>query len=362
MEVKDRINAAHVLCHTGTIAPATNKAVVSLEVDGEWLACATADCVSAWLIREEEGRSLLPTEAMRHECDGEQRRVVTHLALRGGLVLAAGQSRVAKRRREKKGVVSQINPGVFVLACDVGSGGVGVLGETRDGAMPHALVMTDVELPSIMAMWERLSGIATVVRAGGRVVLLADTEGQVVRWTLEDRKNSADATPAVLQSPRGAVSRPARGSSGCERASDCAPPNIVIARCATLPPATGYGQLKNITTCGQDDRYVVGAAQQAVLVPPILAAECAAQKKRQTCLKTCTQPCLFLHKPDIFESGRNFPAVLSLEVRGRTAASKPHARLYRTIDLRTNLRVVQGVQRWMLLRVSRTAGPADHLS
>lgn len=144
-----RIGAGRPICHAGTLTHATNKAVAGLVVHGEWLACATADCVSAWRLRAADsppaggGAEGLLGEAMRHELDAEQRRVVTHLTLRDGVLLAAGQARAAKRPREKKGVVSQIDPAVFVLACEVDSGGAAVHG-------PPTMTMTDVELPSIM--------------------------------------------------------------------------------------------------------------------------------------------------------------------------------------------------------------------
>jgi len=157
--------------HVGRIMHDTkggcSKGVAGLAICGHLLACATGDCVSAWRIKDDVGeeqcvnRSGLLLEAMRHEISVDQRRVITHLALLDGLVLAAGQvklyrfvcvcvwslycrqvifyninwcgcvgvgvgvlktntqSRAAKRRRESKVGVSQINPGVFVIACEV---------------------------------------------------------------------------------------------------------------------------------------------------------------------------------------------------------------------------------------------------
>lgn len=121
-------------------------------------------------------------------------------------------------------------------------------------------------------MWKNFSGLTVVTRnlSGGKVVLLSNSEGQVVRWTLEDRKSAADSVAAVTQRQREMRSRPGRGASSATRAPECllAPPDFVIARCATLPTATltGYGQLKSIATCGHDNRYAVGALQQAVSV------------------------------------------------------------------------------------------------
>ena len=87
--------------HVGRIMHDTkggcSKGVAGLAMCGHLLACATGDCVSAWRIKDDVGeeqgvnRTGLLLEAMRHEISVDQRRVITHLALLDGLVLAAGQ-------------------------------------------------------------------------------------------------------------------------------------------------------------------------------------------------------------------------------------------------------------------------------
>jgi hypothetical protein len=104
---------------------AAGKGVVGLTVDGSRLACATTDCVSVWQILPDgsggggvgdgasgsaHGPGLL-SEVMRYDLGTEGRRVLTHMAFCDGLLLAAGLSKAAKRRREKDGVLSHINPG-----------------------------------------------------------------------------------------------------------------------------------------------------------------------------------------------------------------------------------------------------------
>ena len=94
-------------------------------MDGSRLACATTDCVSVWQIVSDgsggggvgdggsgsaHGPGLL-SEVMRYNLGTEGRRALTHMAFCDGLLLAAGLSKAAKRRREKDGVLSHINPG-----------------------------------------------------------------------------------------------------------------------------------------------------------------------------------------------------------------------------------------------------------
>jgi hypothetical protein len=116
------ISSRRPIRHAGSIVHAAGKAVVGLTVDGNRLACATTDCVSVWKLAQDgsgggdggsdsvHGAGLL-SEVMRYDLGTEGRRTLTHMAFRDGLLLAAGLSKAAKRRREKDGVLSHINPG-----------------------------------------------------------------------------------------------------------------------------------------------------------------------------------------------------------------------------------------------------------
>ena len=114
------ISAARPIRHAGCIAHASRKSVVGLAVDEGRLACATEDCVSVWQLaagRADAGASspALLSEVMRYDLGAEGRRTVTHIAFRGGLLLAAGSSKAAKKRREKHGMLSQITPGTLLF-------------------------------------------------------------------------------------------------------------------------------------------------------------------------------------------------------------------------------------------------------
>ena len=264
------ISSRQPLRCVGSIQHDKGKGAVGLAVDGRWLACATADCVSAWrLAPDAEGGGCPELFAeMRHEIASSQRRVVTHLALLGGLVLAAGESKVAKRRRESKGCLAQINPGVFVLACraacrDPDSN----RGQAAPGGAADAC-MSDLEIPSVMAEWKSFGGIALM--DAGSSMLLAGSDGQIVHWTLDNVESAAN--PGARQGGRGG----SRGSSSRLASSlDSDRPfrALSISRCCTLPPATGHGQLRSIAICGRDGRFAVGALQHAVhtlAAPPTL--------------------------------------------------------------------------------------------
>ncbi len=246
----------------GSIQHDKGKGAVGLVIDDCWLACATADCVSAWRLAPdaEAGGPEIFAE-MRHEIASSQRRVVTHLALRGGLVLAAGESKAAKRRRESKGCLSQINPGVFVLACRAGGRDQDAVncGQAAPGGAADRSCMSDLEIPLAMAEWKSFGGIA-LIDAGGSL-LLAESDGQIVHWTLDDIESAAppDAQQGGRGGSRGKSSRP-----GSSLDSDRPSRAQSISRCCTLPPATGYGQFNSIAVCGRDNRFAVGALQHAV--------------------------------------------------------------------------------------------------
>jgi len=119
------ISSARPIRHAGSIVHTAGKGVVGLTVDGSRLACATTDCVSVWQILSDgsggggvgdggcgsaHGPGLL-SEVMCYDLGTKGRRTLTHMAFCDGLLLAAGLSKAAKRRREKDGVLSHINPG-----------------------------------------------------------------------------------------------------------------------------------------------------------------------------------------------------------------------------------------------------------
>ena len=168
------------------------------------------------------------------------------------------QTRTAKRKRESKGLLSQINPGVFVLACEM---------DVNADHSTSRRSMCDVDLPSVMATWETYGGLVVVKTAsdgGGSVVLLADSDGQVVRWTLEERRkasqNFTPQEPPSINYQR----RSTRGASSGEPVADYGSRVVEVARCSILPPAAGYGKLRRLVSCGPNDRFVVGALHQAV--------------------------------------------------------------------------------------------------
>ena len=257
----------------GSIRHEKGKSVVGLAADGRWLACATADCVSAWRLQSSPrgGDDAPATSAdhggcetelgveMRHEIASSQRRVVTHLALLGGLMLAAGESKEAKRRRESKGCLSQINPGVFVLACKMGKLDDAATDRGQAALDEGSVRMSDLEIPLVMAEWGSFGGAALMDEGG--CALLGESDGQVVLWTLD---GTADAAPA--KAPRSQRSG-GRGRRAHRPDADLSSPVISISRCCTLPSATGYGQLRSIAVCGQGGRFAVGALQYAVRCP-----------------------------------------------------------------------------------------------
>ena len=124
-----------------------------------------------------------------------------------------------------------------------------------------------MDLPSVMATWETYGGLVVVKTAsdgGGSVVLLADSDGQVVRWTLEERRkasqNFTPQEPPSINYQR----RSTRGASSGEPVADYGSRVVEVARCSILPPAAGYGKLRRLVSCGPNDRFVVGALHQAV--------------------------------------------------------------------------------------------------
>ena len=257
-----RIGARHPLRHVGSVVHETGRGVCGCCLDGTWMAVATAHGVSVWRLGLPAGRDGLLQEAMRHELESEQRRVVSHLALRNGLVVACGQSRVAKRRREKAGVLSQINPGVFVLASDLTAG---------HDHVAAAAGMSDVDIPSVMATWDSFGGLSVgSANAGagvGAVVLLADTEGQVVRWTLDARRSDAARPSSHTADSQLGGRRSAQGVLGRAGPKPSLPQGQVsIARCAKLQSATGWGALKSLIICGPGDRYAAAALQHALAI------------------------------------------------------------------------------------------------
>jgi hypothetical protein len=134
--------------------------------------------------------------------------------------------------------------------------------------------MADVELPAAMALWESVGGLALLkAPCGSTLVLLGDGDGQVVRWNLAQHKTvaaRASTRPMEEKRDRGRPRKPATTQQeSCQYESVSKEgrkfEGIIVERCATLPPATGYGTLKSLGTCGPGEKYAVAALQQAVL-------------------------------------------------------------------------------------------------
>ena len=148
--------------------------------------------------------------------------------------------------------------------------------------------MADVDLPAAMALWESVGGLALLkAPCGNRLVLLGDGDGQVVRWNLAQHRTvaaRASTRPMEEKRDRGRHRKPAttqQESYQYESASNEGRKfeGIIVERCATLPPATGYGALKSLGTCGPGENYAVAALQQAVLH--------ASLSRHATCTRNC---------------------------------------------------------------------------
>ena len=261
----------------GSIRHERVKGVVGLAVDGSWLACATPDCVSAWRLPSSPGapgvggdvsatsagqdngtRDVQLDVEMCHEIAHCQRRTVSHLALLGGLVLVAGESKEAKRRRESKGCLAQINPGVFVLAHKLEEPVVSATGRGQAALDTGCSHMSDLAIPLVMAEWANFGGLALM--DSGNSALLGEKDGRVVHWSLDVTASERAGAPPVHRS----VGRCSSSRRATRRDANQSDAVISISRCCTLPPATGHGELKGIAVCGHGGRFAVGALQHAV--------------------------------------------------------------------------------------------------
>jgi hypothetical protein len=162
--------------------------------------------------------------------------------------------------------------------------------------------MADVELPAAMALWESVGGLALLkAPCGSTLVLLGDGDGQVVRWNLAQHKTvaaRASTRPMEEKRDRGRPRKPATTQQeSCQYESVSKEgrkfEGIIVERCATLPPATGYGTLKSLGTCGPGEKYAVAALQQAVLhaslsvLQAYLSVLHASLSRQATCSRNC---------------------------------------------------------------------------
>jgi len=162
--------------------------------------------------------------------------------------------------------------------------------------------MADVELPAAMALWESVGGLALLkAPCGSTLVLLGDGDGQVVRWNLAQHKTvaaRASTRPMEEKRDRGRPRKPATNQQESYQYESVSNEGrqfegIIVERCATLPPATGYGTLKSLGTCGPGEKYAVAALQQAVLHASLSVLQAsvsvlhASLSRQATCSRNC---------------------------------------------------------------------------
>ena len=67
-------------------------------------------------------QTLYARDLLKHDLPPSEKKTITHLSVLDGLVVAAGHSKGAKKRKERDGMLSQIVPSIFVLTARIDSG------------------------------------------------------------------------------------------------------------------------------------------------------------------------------------------------------------------------------------------------
>ena len=98
-------------------------------------------------------QTLCARDLLKHDFPPSEKKTITHLSVLDGLVVAAGHSKGAKKRKERDGMLSQIVPSIFVLTARIDSGSSSAPPSPDDDPPPAPL---SLDVPASMAEWDAL--------------------------------------------------------------------------------------------------------------------------------------------------------------------------------------------------------------
>ena len=218
-----RIGAQHPVAHAARIMHQSEAPVNCLALDAGragLLACCTRENLSVWSLEqplpglgETAGDEATPGARvlLKHTMSTGERKIITHIAVQDGLVVAAGHSKGAKKRKERAGVLSQIVPSVFVLTAHICED----VSALDAGHTPPPVAL---DVPAGMAQWSEVGGLALARANNGSplqpTLVIADAHGTVLSMALEPSSHSDSSTPAPIADKRGASQARVQRRSG----------------------------------------------------------------------------------------------------------------------------------------------------
>eukprot|EP00281_Chroomonas_sp_CCMP1168_P014550 CAMPEP_0206219614 /NCGR_PEP_ID=MMETSP0047_2-20121206/4408_1 /ASSEMBLY_ACC=CAM_ASM_000192 /TAXON_ID=195065 /ORGANISM="Chroomonas mesostigmatica_cf, Strain CCMP1168" /LENGTH=451 /DNA_ID=CAMNT_0053642159 /DNA_START=56 /DNA_END=1408 /DNA_ORIENTATION=- len=231
--------------------------VLDSQDEGGLMVCATRDTLSIWggIEGAVEGPELLH----KHTLSEGSKAQISHAALRGEIVLAAGKTMSGKRKKACRGFLTSINPPTFAVVGRFCSSGRACKGQS----------LAHVELPLCMAEWASIGGVCLIDSSKGLCILAANEAGEIVRILLDP-----DTIPVLRGNAKGGGggggSRASAGQAASGAGGSAGPPviggSVAPLRCNTLPSAAGYGAMVGLCVPRGRDSLVVGAYHLGIAV------------------------------------------------------------------------------------------------
>ena len=217
-------------------------------------ACCTKESVQVWYLNDTKKDMEKISEHAMHP--NQTRSSFAHMDFSNGVVLLTGNFRGKPKRKGKNGILSQVEPNIFVKAI--------IIRKKSSSSTSYVSLcddLIDLELPIAVQMWQQVSDICVVESPSSTenlCFLASKPEGNIV--LLEYRFRSCSEDSRVVISP---TAKRAKLEETLENDSS-KPMEMEQIACHVLPPAYGFGKLKHLAANRQVNSLACGMFDNAV--------------------------------------------------------------------------------------------------
>ncbi|EKX44999.1 hypothetical protein GUITHDRAFT_109044 [Guillardia theta CCMP2712] len=178
-----------------------------------------------------------------------------HMDFSNGFVLLTGNFRGKPKRKGKNGILSQVEPNIFVKAI--------IIRKKSSSSTSYVSLcddLIDLELPIAVQMWQQVGGICIVESLSSTenlCFLASEPEGNIVLLEYRFRVCSEDSRCVISQ-----TAKRAKHEETLENDSS-KPMEMEQIACHVLPPAHGFGKLKHLAANRQVNSLACGMFDNA---------------------------------------------------------------------------------------------------
>eukprot|EP00960_Hanusia_phi_P070924 767429-Hanusia_phi.AAC.7 len=219
-------------------------------------ACCTKESILVWHFDEVKKELHKVADHRIHQ--NETKSSLSQMDFSNGHVLFTGTFRGKAKRKGKNGILSQVEPNIFVKAQ--------IIRESASCPNQFAPInddLFDLELPVAVQMWQQVGGICIVQslnETDNLCFLASEPDGNIVLLDYSVQCSKEDSIALNSQSTKKAKRDPVIDIGRSK--------NITLEQvaCQVLPPAHGFGKLKHLAAQSDGNSIACGMFDNAIIV------------------------------------------------------------------------------------------------